>query len=259
MAQAHRAEVEVQRLPQPGWGHQGQPDRVDPGRDPHRRQLRRESPAEQRIDRLADHAAQHQQVAGERAGSASIAARQGEQHHAPHRESDRRPAARPEMLAQPDMTAERHHRRQGGEDHASGTRRGERQAGEHADREQEVAEERLREQQPGVRTRLGETAAPGQHQQRRQAEAQPGQQEHREHLGERLAECGVAADQGHAREEQQVAAKGGGGRRGLGGRHGLAAHCGRSAARAARLCLDRKDLSRFPDYPRAAPAASLRG
>ncbi len=83
-----------------------------------------------------------------------------------------------------------------------------RHAVEHADREQEVAEKALPEQQHPVAARQGRVtgapARPRQHRNGGDAEAQPGQQEDREGRHQQLRQADVAADHGHAGRQAGV-------------------------------------------------------
>ncbi len=101
-------------------------------------------------------------------------------------------------------------RRERRHDHAGRERRAHRDAEQHADREQEVAEERLDEQQPARRAAsapafVGRRAHPADHRDGGDPEAQPGQQEDREHRDQDLRQPDVGADDRHAGGQAEYA------------------------------------------------------
>ena len=79
---------------------------------------------------------------------------------------------------------------------------------DHAEREQEVAQERLQKQEPaggrGDRGLIRGPAQPVQHGHAANAETYPSEQEHGQHGGQRFGQRYIAAHQGHAQRQAQV-------------------------------------------------------
>ena len=208
VAGTHAAEIEAQRLPQPEGRHQQQAPEVDQRADALGRNVASELLADHHVDRLAGDGAEQQQVADHAAEIAAGMLAEGHQRDATHRTGDARADAQRDALLQQQPREHGHHRRDRRHDHAGRQRRGACHAEQHAHREEKVAEEGFEEQQPAVvRAELrftGLALHPSGHRQRGDAEAQPGQQEDRQHQHQDLGQADVAAHQRHAGGQAQV-------------------------------------------------------
>ena len=171
-------------------------------------------------DGFAEHGAEHQQVAqpvrGALGDAAGVAARLRRATGCARPSSampsrgtrNGGPDARRDALAQERPAEQRHDGGNGRHDHARRHGAGQAHAEQHADREQEIAQEGFEEQQSfrarGHRRFVRRFAQPVQHGQPADAKAQPGQQEHGNRRDQWLGQGDIAADQRHAQCEAGI-------------------------------------------------------